>query len=156
MTYLTLDTVKEPLKQFETFDADTQLALLWYGYLDIKDQLNPNPDSKVEGLGQALYNQVAVLPEDDQLQAQRDIANRADTTLSKEYGALSPSTKLEFWLLLAQGMESGDIINVPDDYSLPEQTEEFVSQIKALDFEQRINFTRNAVTKMGLQKVTIG
>ena len=37
MTYLTLDAVKEALKQFETFDADTQLGLLWYGYLDIKD-----------------------------------------------------------------------------------------------------------------------
>ncbi|PSR16173.1 Orange carotenoid protein [filamentous cyanobacterium CCP3] len=156
MTYLTVDAVKEPLKQFETFDADTQLALLWYGYLDIKDQLNPNPDSKVEGLGQTLYNQVVVLSKDDQLQAQRDIANRADTTISKEYAALSPSTKLEFWLLLAQGMESGDIINVPNDYSLPEATEEFVNQIKGLDFEQRINFTRNAVTKMGLQKATLG
>lgn len=156
MTNLTLDAVKEPLKQFETFDADTQLALLWYGYLDIKDQLNPNPDSKVEGMGQTLYDHVVVLSEDDQLQAQRDIANRADTDISKQYGALSPSSKLEFWLLLAQGMESGDIVNVPNDYSLPEHTQEFVDQIKALDFEQRINFTRNAVTGMGLNKVTLG
>jgi hypothetical protein len=149
MTYLTVDAVKEPLNKFEAFDADTQLALLWYGYLDIKDQLNPNPDHKVEGIGQALYNHVAALSKDEQLQAQRDIANRADTTLSKQYGAFSPSAKLEFWLLLAQGMESGDIINVPDDYSLPENTKEFVNQIKQLDFEERINFTRNAVAKMG-------
>ena len=156
MTYLTVDAVKEPLNQFEKFDADTQLALLWYGYLDIKDQLQPNPDSKVEGLGQTLYNQVVVLSKDDQLQAQRDIANRADTNISKEYAALSPSAKLEFWLLLAQGMESGEIVNVPNDYSLPENTEGFVNQIKELDFEQRINFTRNAVTKMGLQKATLG
>lgn len=35
MTYLTVDAVKEPLNQFEKFNADTQLALLWYGYLDI-------------------------------------------------------------------------------------------------------------------------
>ncbi|WP_035991421.1 orange carotenoid protein N-terminal domain-containing protein [Leptolyngbya sp. KIOST-1] len=156
MTYLTVDAVKEPLNQFEKFDADTQLALLWYGYLDLKDQLQPNPDSKVEGLGQTLYNQVVVLSKDDQLQAQRDIANRADTDISKGYGALSPSSKLEFWLLLAQGMESGEIINVPNDYSLPENTEGFVNQIKELDFEQRINFTRNAVTKMGLQKTNLG
>jgi hypothetical protein len=149
MTYLTVDAVKEPLKQFETFDADTQLALLWYGYLDIKDQLNPNPDSKVEGLGQTVYNQIAKLSKEEQLQAQRDIANRADTPTSKTYGALSPSAKLEVWLLLAQGMESGEIINVPDDYSLPQNTEEFVGQIKELDFEERINFTRNAVTAMG-------
>ena len=156
MTYLTLDAVKESLKQFETFDADTQLGLLWYGYLDIKDQLNPNPSYKTEDLGQVLYNQVARLSKDDQLQAQRDIANRADTDISKTYGAFSPSTKLEFWLLLAQGMESGDIINVPADYSLPEHTKEFANQIKALDFEERINFIRNVVTAMGLKKVTLG
>ena len=47
-------------------------------------------------------------------------------------------------------MESSEIINVPDDYSLPEQTRGFVEQLKALDFEQRINFTRNAVINMGL------
>lgn len=156
MTYLTVDAVKEPLNQFEKFDADTQLALLWYGYLDIKDQLQPNPDNKTEGIGQALYNQVVVLSKDDQLQAQRDIANRADTNISKEYAALSPPAKLEFWLLLAQGMESGEIINVPNDYSLPENTEGFVSQIKELDFEQRINFTRNAVAHMGLKSSNIG
>lgn len=156
MTYLTLDSVKEALKQFETFDADTQLGLLWYGYLDIKDQLNPNPGYKTEDLGQTLYNQLARLSKDDQLQAQRDIANRADTHISKTYGAFSPSAKLEFWLLLAQGMESGEIVNVPTDYSLPEHTNEFVNQIKGLDFEQRINFTRNAVAQMGLKKVTLG
>lgn len=150
MTYLTLDSVEQPLKQFEQFDADTQLALLWYGYLDIKDQLSPNPDHKVEGVAQSVYDQVKALSKDDQLQAQRDIANRADIQYSRAYGALSPAAKLDFWLLLAQGMESGEIINVPDDYELPGNTGEFVSSIKALDFEQRINFTRNAVAKMGL------
>lgn len=151
MTYVTLDAVKQPLDQFEQFDADTQLALLWYGYLDIKDSLNPNPDHKTEGMGRAIFDRVKALSKDDQLQAQRDIANRADNAISREYGALSPSAKLEVWLLLAQGMESGEIINVPDDYQLPGNTNDFVNQIKQLDFEQRINFTRNAVAKMGLK-----
>lgn len=156
MTYLTVDAVKEPLKQFESFDADTQLALLWYGYLDIKEQLTPNPDHKTDGISRAIFNKVAALSKQEQLQVQRDITNRADTPISQEYGAASPSAKLEFWLLLAQGMESGDIVNVPDDYKLPEHTQAFVNQIKGLDFEERINFTRNAVVKMGLNKVTLG
>lgn len=156
MTYLTVDAVKEPLKQFENFDADTQLALLWYGYLDIKGQLNPSPDHNTDGISRAIFDQVVVLSKDEQLQVQRDIANRADTAISREYGAASPPAKLEFWLLLAQGMESGDIINVPDDYKLPEQTQEFANQIKELDFEERINFVRNAVVKMGLKTTTLG
>lgn len=153
MTYLTLDEVKQPLEQFEQFDADTQLALLWYGYLDIKDSLTPNPDHKTEGMGRAIFDQIKALSKEDQLQAQRDIANRVDNPISREYGALSPSAKLEVWLLLAQAMEAGDVINVPDDYQLPDHTGDFVSQIKALDFEQRVNFTRNAVAKMGLATV---
>lgn len=150
MTYLTLDAVKESLKQFEKFDTDTQLAILWFGYLDIRDNLTPAPGHKVEGLAQAVYDQVAPLSQDEQLQVQRDIASRADTDISRAYGALSPSAKLDVWLMLAQGMEAGKIVNVPDDYQLPEHTQSFVDNIKALDFEERINFTRNAVTKMGL------
>jgi hypothetical protein len=156
MTYLTVDAVKEPLKQFGNFNADTQLALLWYGYLDIKDQLQPNPDHNTDGISRAIVNKVVPMSKEDQLQAQRDIANRADTPLSREYGAASPPAKLEFWLLLAQGMESGEVINRPDDYQLPEEAQEFSKQIKGLDFEERINFVRNAVAKMGLKTTTLG
>jgi hypothetical protein len=126
------------------------LAILWYGYLDIKESLMPAPSHDVEDLARVLYDKVVLLTHEEQLQAQRDIANRADIELSREYGALSPSAKLEFWLLLAQGMESGDIVNVPDNYTLPEHSQEFMSTFKALEFEQQINFVRNAVSKMGL------
>ncbi|MBD0346092.1 MAG: Orange carotenoid protein, partial [Coleofasciculus sp. Co-bin14] len=62
---------------------------------------------------------------------------------------LSSSGKLDVWLLLAQGMEQGTIIQVPGDYSLPAQTEEFTQKITSLDFEDRINFMRSAVIEMG-------
>ena len=150
MTYLTLDEVKQPLQQFEQFDADTQLALLWYGYLNIKEQLTPGPGHKVEGVAKAIFDRIKPMSKDDQLQAQRDIANRVDNDISREYGALSPSGKLEFWLLLAQGMESGEIVNVPDDYQLPGNAKEFLSAMKSMDFELRVNFVRNAVAAMGL------
>ncbi|MDB9526342.1 orange carotenoid protein N-terminal domain-containing protein [Oscillatoria sp. CS-180] len=149
MTYTTLEEVRQPLEQFAQFDADTQLALLWYGYLDLKENLTPAPGHKVEGVALPIYDKIKPLSEEDQLQAQRDIANGTDTEVSREYGALSPSGKLDVWLLLAQGMESGDIVNVPDNYELPENTKEFTETIKSFDFEQRVNFTRNAVSAMG-------
>ncbi|MBE9077982.1 Orange carotenoid protein [Romeria aff. gracilis LEGE 07310] len=149
MTYTTLNEIKQPLAEFKKFDADTQLALLWYGYLDIKDQLNPAPPNDIEAIGKALYDKVESLSKEEQLQAQRDIANGAGTNLSKEYGALHNSAQLDFWLLLAQGMESGSIITVPDDYELPENTSGFVETVKGLDFEQRVNLTRNIVAEMG-------
>ena len=149
MTYTTVDSVKQPLDEFKKFDADTQLALLWYGYLDIKENLNPAPPNDVEVLGNTLLNKIKALSKEEQLQAQRDVVEGNGTDISKEYGALSSSGALEFWLLLAQGMEAGTIVTVPDDYSLPEQTNSFVEMVKKLDFEERVNFTRNAVTQMG-------
>lgn len=149
MTYTTLDSIQQPLNEFKKFDTDTKLALLWYGYLDIKENLDPNPANDVEVLGNALFNKVKDLSEEEQLQAQRDVVESNGTDLSKEYGALSSSGALEFWLLLAQGMESGTIITVPEDYSLPEETNDFVGMVKDLDFEERVNLTRNIVTGMG-------
>jgi hypothetical protein len=49
---------------------------------------------------------------------------------------LSSSAKLDVWLRLAQGMDKGTIIQVPDDYELPSQTKEFVEMVTQLDFEQ--------------------
>lgn len=150
MTYTTNNpTINRPLNTFQQFDADTQLALLWYGWLDIKDQLHPAPPYGVESLAKSLFDQVQDLPQEQQLQAQRDIANCVDNSISRTYGAFDTSAKLEFWLLLARGMENGSIINVPDDYQLPQATNEFVNQIKQLNLEDRITFTRSAVSQMG-------
>lgn len=150
MTYTTSDQkVNQPLEAFQRFDTDTKLALLWFGYLDIKDQLHPAPGPDVETLGLALAHQVQNLSKEEQLQAQRDVVNCAQTDISRAYGELSSSVKLEFWLLLAQYMEEGSVINLPDNYQLPENTNQFVDQIKQLDLEQRITFTRSAVSQMG-------
>ncbi|MEB3358800.1 MAG: orange carotenoid protein N-terminal domain-containing protein [Synechococcales bacterium] len=151
MTYLLDDAVKQPLEAFRSFDADTQLALLWYGYLDIKEQLTPAPTNSTEEMGQTIFDHFAALSKDDQLQAMRDLTNKTDTSISRGYAALSPSAKLDVWLKLAQGMENGSIVGFPNDYQLPSSTDEFTRMIKGLDFEQRINFTRNAIADMGFK-----
>lgn len=153
MTYaktdISLDTnTQQALDTFRHYDVDTQLALLWFGYLDIKDQLNPAPPIDVEVTAKALYDQIKPLSPQDQLQAQRDIVSGTSTDIFRTYAALSPSAKIEAWLLLGQGMESGDIIQVPSDYQLPAETDEFTAMIKQLEFEQRINFMRAAVQTM--------
>lgn len=149
MTYATDNATKRALEDFRKFDADTKLALLWYGYLDIKDQLQPGPGASVTVPATALYDQISALSPEEQLQAQRDIVNGAATQVGQAYGALASSAQLDLWLLLAQGMEQGTVIQPPNDYQLPSNTDQFVEAIKALDFEQRINFTRSAVAEMG-------
>ncbi|WP_013320195.1 orange carotenoid protein N-terminal domain-containing protein [Gloeothece verrucosa] len=147
-TYTKNPTTEKALELFFTFDTDTQLALLWYGYLDIKDQLDPAPPNSVEVMGKTVFDQVAALPKEEQLQAQRDMITGAGD-IGRTYQALDIGARIEVWLLLGQGMEQGTIIQVPSDYELPDNTNEFVEAIKQVNFEERINFMRSAVMRMG-------
>lgn len=149
MTFATDDLTKKAIEAFEHFDADTKLGLLWFGYKDIKDQLTPANATSAQEVAEALFHQIEALPPQEQLQAQRDIVNGADTDISHSYGSLSSSAKLDIWLRLAQGMEKGTVIQVPDDYELPSNTKEFVEMVTQLDFEQRIDFMRSGVVAMG-------
>ena len=151
MTYAADNTTKESLEKFQSFDVDTQLALLWFGYLDLKEQLNPANSTAAQATAGALYDQVREMSPEQQLQAQRDIIGRTDNGVSHSYKSLSSSAKLDLWLRLAQGMDEGTIIQVPSDYELPSNTQDFANSIKQLDFEQRINFMKSAVMEMGAQ-----
>lgn len=149
MDYQPSENTQRALSMFQKYDIDTQLALLWYGYLDIKDELNPEPPPSSDHASTALYDRIKELSQEQQLQAQRDILSGADSEFGKSYSALSSSARIEVWLLLGQGMESSEIINVPSDYKLPEQTHEFSDFISGLSFEDRIDFMRTAVLGMG-------
>ncbi|MBW4468447.1 MAG: Orange carotenoid protein [Pegethrix bostrychoides GSE-TBD4-15B] len=142
------EKTKSAVEMFKQFDVDTQLALLWYGYLDLKDQLNPAPPQSVEATGKAVFDQIAMLPQDQQLQAQRDLLQGSANQFSDSYKALNSNARVEVWLLLAQGMEKGTVVQVPDDYKLPENTEKFTDAIKQLDFEERLNFMLTTVTEV--------
>ena len=145
MTYTADEATKPALETFQGFDVDTQLALLWFGYLDLKEQLNPAPPESVEAIAKAVFDQIQELSQQEQLQAQRDIINGASQT----YNSLSPNAKLDVWLLLAQGMDNGSVIQVPSDYQLSGETDEFVALIKKLEFEQRVNFMLSVVQGFG-------
>lgn len=149
MTFATDENTKQSLETFKGYDVDTQLGILWFGYLDIKEKLNPGNAASAQDTAGALYDRIKAMSKEEQLQAQRDIASGADSEISHSYGSISSSGKLDLWLRLAQGMEEGVIIQVPSDYKLPSETDEFVNQIKQLDFEQRINFMRSLVVEMG-------
>lgn len=149
MTFATDENTKKSLETFKGYDVDTQLALLWFGYLDLKEKLNPGNSASAQDSAGALYDRIQGLSKEEQLQAQRDIASGAGSEISHSYGSLSSSGKLDVWLRLAQGMEEGVIIGMPSDYKLPAETDEFVKQIQQLEFEQRIDFMRSLVVEMG-------
>lgn len=143
------DQGKQALK---SLSVDDQLGLLWFVYTKLGSSVTPAaPGASGIEIAQGLFNQVKALPHQEQLQVQRDIVSKANTQISREYGSLSPETKLAFWYFLAQGMENGTIIPVPPDYQLPQAGQELLAQIEGLDFQQQIDFLRGAVLVMGAE-----
>ena len=143
------DQGKEALK---SLSVDDQLGLLWFVYTKLGSSITPAaPGASGSDIAQGLFNQVKALPHQEQLQVQRDIASKANTQISREYGSLSPETKLAFWYFLAQGMENGTIIPMPPDYELPQEGKDLLAQIEAMEFQQQIDFLRGAVLVMGAE-----
>jgi hypothetical protein len=152
MTSTTISSYDQGKEAFKGLSVDDQLGLLWFVYTKIGSSVTPAaPGAAGSEIAQGLFNQVKELSHEEQLQVQRDIASNADTLISREYGSLSPETKLAFWYFLAQGMENGTIIPVPPDYELPQEGKDLLARIESMDFQQQIDFLRGAVLPMGAE-----
>ena len=152
MTSTTISSYDQGKQAFKGLDVDTQLGLLWFVYTKLGSSITPAaPGASGSEIAQGLFNQVKELPHEQQLQVMRDIASNADILISREYGSLSPETKLAFWYYLAQGMENGIIIPMPSDYELPQQGKDLLAQIESMNFNQQIDFLRGAVLPMGAE-----
>jgi hypothetical protein len=152
MTSTTTSSYDQGKEAFKGLSVDDQLGLLWFVYTKIGSSVTPAaPGAAGSEIAQGLFNQVKELSHEEQLQVQRDIVSNADTLISREYGSLSPETKLAFWYFLAQGMENGTIIPVPPDYELPQEGKDLLARIESMDFQQQIDFLRGAVLPMGAE-----
>ncbi|MBD2127944.1 Orange carotenoid protein [Microcoleus sp. ZQ-A2] len=152
MTYAPTNSYDQGKQAFKGLSVDDQLGLLWVIYTRLGGSITPAaPGASGSEIAQGLFNQVKELPHEQQLQVMRDIASNANTLISREYGSLSPETKLAFWFFLAQGMENGTIIPMPDDYELPAQGKSLLGQLESMEFNQQIDFLRGAVLPMGAE-----
>lgn len=152
MTFTASDV--QPLAEaFQRLETDQQLALFWFIYTEMGESITPaapGASTVSPEIAQGLFNQVKEMSHEEQLQTQRDLVNHKNTLITREYGALSDTTKLLFWYLLAQGMESSVIIPMPEDYQLSSQAQQLLQQIKGLDFSQQITLFRDIVAPMGV------
>src|ERR671932_2833060 len=143
MTSTTISSYDQGKQAFKGLNVDDQLGLLWFVYTKLGSSITPAaPGAAGSEIAQGLFNQVKELPHEQQLQVMRDIASNANTLISREYGSLSPETKLAFLYFLAQGMENGTIIPMPPDYELRQEGKDLLAQIESMDFQQQIDFLR--------------
>jgi hypothetical protein len=144
------DNPNQALQTFQRFNVDDKLAFLWFLYTKMGNSITPAaPGAAGEGIAEGLFNQVKAMSHEEQLQAQRDLLAQKNTTITREYGSLSENTKLLFWYRLAQGMENGIIVPMPDDYQMPDDSRDLLAALETFDFEQQITFLRNAVAPTG-------
>lgn len=152
MTYVTSNVAPEQVKSFQALEVDQQLALFYFVYKKMGDTVTPAAPGASKAspeIAEGLFNQVKELSFDEQLQLQRDLITGKDTVITREYAALSDTTKLLFWYLLAQGMDSNQIIPMPSGYQLSGGATQLLTQIQELGFEKQIAFFRDIVSPMG-------
>lgn len=153
MTYTTTHFSNELLQAFQSLDVDQQLALFYFIYTEMGGSVTPaapGAASASSPIAEGLLNQVKALSHEEQLQIQRDLITHENTLISREYGALSDSTKLLFWYYLAQGMEQNVISPMPSNYQLSEEAKRLFDQIVSLEFNQQITLFRDLVSPMGV------
>lgn len=143
---------------FQALDVDQQLALFYFIYREMGESITPaapGASTVSTDIAAGLFNQVKELSREEQLQTQRDLIQRKNTLICREYGALSDTTKLLFWYYLAQGMDDGTVIPMPAEYKLSGEAESLLNQTKALPFEQQITFFRDIVSPMGVDPTVV-
>ncbi|MBE9045754.1 Orange carotenoid protein [Pleurocapsales cyanobacterium LEGE 10410] len=144
--------VSGALGSYGSLSTDEKLALLWYVYTKMGTSVTPAaPGTAADEIVEGLFNQVKELSREEQLDVQRKIIESQDTLISREYGSLSQNSKLYFWYRLAQGMEAGTIVPMPDNYEPSGSVTGLLSQIEAMEFEQQITFLRDAVVGAGAE-----
>lgn len=152
MTVTPISAYNRGKEAFNGLNVDDQLALLWFVYEKLGKSITPAaPGASGSEIAQGLFNQVKDLSHEQQLQIMRDIAGKKSTEFTRMYGSMSPETKLAFWYFLAQGMETGTIIPMPENYDFPQQGQALLGEIESMDFQQQIDFLRGCVLPMGAE-----
>jgi hypothetical protein len=140
------------VQAFQNLEVDEQLALFWFIYTKMGESITPaapGASTASAPIAEGLCNQIKEMSHQEQLQVQRDLVAQRDSVISREYSALSDTTKLLVWYLLAVEMDEGTIIPFPADYQLSSQAQHILAQIEQAEFNQQITFLRDIVAPMG-------
>jgi Orange carotenoid protein, N-terminal/Nuclear transport factor 2 (NTF2) domain len=147
---LAADSVPATIARFGQLNAEDQLALIWFAYLEMGKTITvAAPGAASMALAEGTLQQIKGMSFQDQSQAMCDLVNRTDTPVGRAYGSWSSNIKLGFWYELGKGMEQGLIAPIPEGYRLSANANAVLQTIRTLDPGQQITVLRNAVVDMG-------
>lgn len=136
--------------QFKQLSTDEQLGLLWVVYKEMGDSVTPAaPGAANPQFTQNLLGQIKEMEQEQQLAFMRDLVEKTSTEYTQQYTAFTDDNKLLFWYELAVSMTAGEVIPVPESYSLGSAAGQLFSTVSAMDFNSQLTFLRDAVMDMG-------
>ena len=136
--------------RFAQLSAEDQLALIWFAYLEMGKGITiAAPGAANMQFAELTMNKIKNMSPMEQSQAMCDLANRADTEISRAYATWTPNIKLGFWFRLGEWMDQGIVAPIPDGYQLSANAAAILQSIKQLESGQQITVLRNSVVDMG-------
>lgn len=154
---LTADAVPATIARFTQLNAEDQLALIWFAYLEMGKGITiAAPGAASMQFAEATMNDIRAMSFPAQSQVMCDLANRADTPIGRTYSTWSPNIKLGFWYKLGQWMEEGFVAPIPEGYKLSANASAVLQSIRNLESGQQITVLRNSVVDMGFDPKQMG
>jgi Orange carotenoid protein, N-terminal/Nuclear transport factor 2 (NTF2) domain len=151
------DAVPATTARFSQLNAEDQLALIWFAYLEMGKTITiaaPGAASMV--LAERTLNEIKQMNFQDQTQVMCDLANRSDTPICRIYATWTVNVKLGFWYKLGQWMSEGIVAPIPEGYQLSANAAAVLQAIRNLDAGQQITVLRNSVADLGFDPAKLG
>lgn len=154
---LAADAIPATTARFAQLSAEDQLALIWFAYLEMGQAITiAAPGAANLQFAENTLNTIKSMTPLEQSQAMCDLANRADTEVSRAYAVWTPNIKLGFWYRLGELMEQGLVAPIPEGYKLSANAAAVLQSIRELESGQQITVLRNAVIDMGYDTSKMG
>jgi hypothetical protein len=144
------DVVPAITARFRLLNAEDQLALIWYAYLEMGSTITiAAPGAARMQFAEPVLNQIKAMSFTEQSQVMCDLANSSDTAIGRTYSTWSVNIKLGFWYQLGEWMAAGLVAPIPQGYQLSSNAASVLSSVKTVEQGQQITLLRNFVVDMG-------
>ncbi|MBE9060559.1 orange carotenoid-binding protein [cf. Phormidesmis sp. LEGE 11477] len=144
------DDIPATTARFNQLNAEDQLALIWFAYLEMGKGITiAAPGATNMQFAERTLDAIKNMSPLDQSQTMCDLANRADTEVSRTYATWTPNLKLGFWYQLGEMMANGQVAPIPEGYKLSANANAVLQSIRDLESGQQISVLRNCVVDMG-------
>lgn len=154
---LSADAVPATTARFAQLSVEDQLALIWFAYLEMGTTITiAAPGAANMQFAENTLSAIKQMSAREQSQVMCDLANRADTEISRTYAIWSPNLKLGFWYRLGEWMEQGLVAPIPEGYALSANANAVLKAIRELEPGQQITVLRNSVVDMGYDTSKLG